>query len=169
MVSMLVSLVVSVFIFWAVMYVFVIIYNKKALAQTDKFLSDTMALLPAMFANVKLRYLQTNGGKTQFSPNNYADVYLFQNYLAIVRRQHFVFKAFFPPVLITPDVAITKDPFSYLKTYLPVQVLFNESKGQVSVKLKHPLYRSRKIDLTFKNLDSAQIKQLNVVKDWCRQ
>ncbi len=161
---------ISTLIVGIVVYIIITFHNKKALAARDKFIVQISPLLPAVFENVKLRYWIINGGKTEFSPNNHCDLYLFDNYLTIIRRQNFVFKVFFAPVLLTSDVVATKNNFNYLNCYQPDHILFDQpEKGQVAIKIKDPNYSHRKIDITLKDLTSEQIKQLGKIKNWCRQ
>jgi hypothetical protein len=169
MLSILLFFAISIFIVLG-LYIFATFYNKRALAATDKFIAQTGMLVPTVFKDVKLRYWIIKGGKTQFSPNNRCDLYLFDNYLAIVRRQDFVFKVFFAPVLLTADVAATKNSFGYLRCYQPDYIDFNQPvEGQVAIKIKDPVYSHRKIEITFKDLPSGQTKQLVRIKNWCRQ
>ena len=150
------------------LYIFLIFYNKKTLAATEKFISQAGALMPTVFQNVKLRYWTTNGPRTMISPNNHCDLYLFDNCLAIIRRQDFIFKVFFAPVLLTSDLATTKSNFNYLDCYKPDYIHFNQLiKGQVDIKLKDPVSRHWKIDITFKELTSEQTNQLDKIKNWC--
>ena len=158
--------------FWivalAVIYFLVKYYNKKNSIATERFVHQASEFKPVLFQNIKLRYWTTNGARTRISPNNNCDIYLFDNFLAIVRRQNFIFKVFFGPVLITSDIINTKNIFSYLTVYKPDRVFFNEvMKGQIDIKIQDPVYRHYKIDITFKELTSEQLTQLVKIKDWC--
>ena len=152
----------------AIIYFLVRYYNKKNLVATEKFISHSSEFKPDLLQNIKLRYWTTSGGRIMIWPNNNCDIYLFDNFFAIVRRQNFIFKVFFAPVLITSDIINTKNIFSYLTVYKPDRVFFNEvMKDQIDIKIKDPIYRHYKIDITFKELTSEQLIQLVKLKDWC--
>lgn len=166
-VTILIFFATFIFVVLVTIYIFLTFYNKKTLAARDEFISQTGTLMPTVFQNVKLRYWTTNGARTVISPNNHCDLYLFDNYLAIFRRQDFIFKVFFAPVLLTSDLVTTKNNFNYLDCFKPEKIHFNQlMNGQVDIKLKDPIYKHWKIDITFKELTSEQIKQLDKIKNW---
>ena len=167
-----INILIFVVSFWivalAVIYFLIKYYNKKNLIVTERFVHQASEFKPVLFQNIKLRYWTTNGARTGISPNNNCDIYLFDNFLAIVRRQNFIFKVFFAPVLITSDITNTKNIFNYLTVYKPDRVIFKEiMKDQIDIKIKDPIYRHYKIDITFKELTSEQLTQLVKIKDWC--
>ena len=169
-VSILTFFATFIFIVLVVLYLFLTFYNKRTRTATDKFIRQASELAPTVFKNIKLRYWTTTGPRTQISPNNHCDLYLFDNCLAIIRRQDFIFKVFFAPVLLTSDLATTKSNFNYLDCYKPDHIHFNQlMKGQVDIKLKDPISRHWKIDITFKELTSEQTNQLDKIKNWCWQ
>jgi hypothetical protein len=156
------------FVALAVIYFLVKYYNKKNLVAIERFVSHSSEFKPVLFQNIKLRYWTTNGARTGISPSNNCDIYLFDTFLAIVRRQNFIFKVFFAPVLITSDITSIKSIFSYLTVYKPDRVIFNQvMKDQIDIKIKDPIYRHYKIDITFKELASEQLTQLDKIKNWC--
>ncbi|MBL0139126.1 MAG: hypothetical protein IPP86_11440 [Bacteroidetes bacterium] len=124
--------------------------------------------MPKVLYNIKLHYQTSNGAKTYISPNNLCDVYVFDKYFAFVRRKNFVFKVLFAPVLVTSEPDTVKKNFTYLESYKPEQVHFNQQiKGNVDIKLNDPLYKYLKINLTFKELTSEQTAILDKIKEWC--
>ena len=167
-VSILTFFAISIFIILVGLYIFLTFYNKRSRAATDKFITQASELGPAVFQNIKLRYWTTSGLKTRISPNNRCDLYLFDNCLAIVRRQNFIFNMFFAPVLLTSDIAITKNKFNNLNAYKQDCVIFKQIvKGEVDIKLTDPIYKHYTIDITFKGLTNEQINQLEKIKNWC--
>ena len=167
-INILMSVVTFLIVAFVITYFLVKYYNKKNLVTIERFVSQASGFKPAFLQNIKLRYWTTNGARTMTSPNNNCDIYLFDTFLAIVRRQNFIFKVFFAPVLITSDITSTKSIFSYLTVYKPDRVVFNEvMKGQIDIKIKDPIYRHYKIDITFKELTSEQLIQLGKIKNWC--
>lgn len=158
--------------FWivalAIIYFLLKYYNRKNLATTERFISQASEFKSVLLQNIKLRYWITNRARTSSSPNNHCDIYLFGDLLAIVRRQNFIFKVFFAPVLITSDIASTKSIFNYLSVYKPARITFNQIvKGEIDIKIRDPIYGHYKIDITFKGLTSEQLTQLIKIKNWC--
>lgn len=156
-----------IFLFSVGFYLYLIFYNSRTRIVTNKFILQTNDLRPTVFSNVKLRYWVTNYDKTILSPNNYCELYLFDNYIAIIRRQHFVFNVFFAPVLISSNIEETRIKFNYLHCYKPDYIHFAQHiKGQVDIKLKDPVGKHLKIDITLKSLTDEQISNLERIKKW---
>ena len=159
---------IFIFIVLVGLYIFLTFYNKRSQTVIDKFIGQASGLRPTVFQNIKLRYSETSGLKTYIYPNNRCDLYLFDNYLAVVRRQDFVFKVFFAPILLTSDIESTKDNFNYLDTYKPDRITFNQIvKGEVDIKLTAPKHKHYKTDITLKGLTKEQTTQLEKIKNWC--
>ncbi len=167
-VSILTFFAIFIFIVLAGVYIFLTFNNKRKRTVIDKFFGQASGLRPTVFQNIKLRYSETSGLKTYIYPNNCCDLYLFDNYLAIVRRQDFVFKVFFAPVLLTSDIATTKNIFNYLDIYKPDQITVQQIvKGEIDIKLTDPTYKHYKTDITLKGLTIEQTTQLEKIKNWC--
>lgn len=157
-----------IFIALAGLYIFLTSYNKRTRTAIDKFIGQASGLKPTVFQNIKLRYSETSGLKTYIYPNNRCDLYLFENYLSIVRRQDFVFKVFFAPVLLTSDISTTNNIFNYLDTYKPDRITFKQiEKGEVDIKLTDPKFKHYKTEITLKGLTIEQTTQLEKIKNWC--
>jgi hypothetical protein len=167
-VSILTFVATFIFIVLVGLYIFLTFYNKRALSTTEKFIKQVKVLRATTFHSIKLRYSTTSGLRTEISPNNRCDLYLLDNCLAIVRRQDFIFKVFFAPVIISSDTATTKNMFDYLHIYKPDRITFKQIvKGEVDIKLTDPIYMHYTIDLTLKGLTSEQTNQLEKIKTWC--
>lgn len=148
-------------------FVFLIFYNKRTKTILHKFTLQAKSLRPTIFENIRIRYWEHNGGRIWIFPNNRCDLYLFENCLAIVRRQNFIFKAFFPPLLITHDIVQTMDRFIYLNIYKPEKVIFKRNlNGEVDINLTDPTYKHFKIDITLKGLTQEQTDRLEIIKNW---
>lgn len=159
---------IFIFIVLVGLYIFLTFYNKRTRTAIDKFIRQASELRPTVFQNIKLRYSETSGLKTYIYPNNRCDLYLFDNYLAIVRRQDFVFKVFFAPILLTSDIASTKNIFNYLDTYKPDRITFKQIvKGEVDINLTDRANKRYKTNITLKGLTDEQITQLEKTKNWC--
>ena len=153
--------------FLVAIFIFLIYFNRKTKITIDKFLSQAAGLNPKTIKNIRSRYWITSGYRTMASPNNFCDLYVFDNCLGIVRRQNFIFKVFFAPVLITPDIEQTKIIFGYLKAHKPRQIIFNRIiKGQIDIKAIDQTHKYTRIDITFKGLTEAQLDELAKIKNW---
>jgi len=159
---------VSIAFFLVTLFIYVTFYNRKTSAATDRFILQANELKPLVFENIKLRYWISRGLKIQTSPNNHCDLYLFDNCLAIVRRQNFVFKVIFAPVLITSDIEKAKNLFFDYDIYKPKRVHFNQLvKGEIDINITDPIHQYCRIDITFKGLTDEQLTQLEKIKTYC--
>jgi hypothetical protein len=164
-VSILIFIAIFFFIVLVGLYIFLTFHNKRTRTTIDKFIGQSSGLRPTIFENIKLRYSETSGLKTYLYPNNSCDLYLFDNYLAIVRRQNFIFKVFFAPILLTSDMTTTINIFNYLDSYKTDRITFNQIvNGEVEIKLTHKTQKHYKADITLKGLTNEQITQLEKIK-----
>jgi hypothetical protein len=169
-VSILILIAIFFFIVLVGLSIFLTFHNKRTLRTIDKFIRQASGLRQTIFENIKLRYSETSGLKTYLYPNNCCDLYLFENYLVVVRRQNFIFKVFFAPVLLTSDMTTTINIFNYLDSYKTDQITFNQIvKGEVDIKLIHKTHKHYTADITLKGLTNEQITQLEKIKKWCSQ
>ena len=167
-VSILTFFATFIFIFFVGIHIYLNFYNKRSRSATEKFIKQASELRPTVIHNIKLRYWTTSGHRSQVYPNNHCDLYLFNNYLAIVRRQDFIFKIFFSPILLTSDIATTKNMFDYLEIYKPDSITFKQIvKGEVDIKLTDPIYKHNTIDITLKGLTNEHMNKLEKIKNWC--
>lgn len=152
---------ISVFIILVGLSIFFTFYNKRTKSAIDRFIGIASELRPLVFQDLRLSYLETSGLKTYPFSNNRCDLYLFENYLAIVRRHDFVFKVFFPPILLSSDVESTKKIFYGLETYKPDRIMFKQKiKGEIAIKLTDPTFQKFSIDITLKGLTKEQTIQI---------
>lgn len=165
--SMLIFFGVFLFIVLVMLFIFLNFYNRKTKIAIDNFILQAGELKLEIFENIKLRYWITSGQRTQISINNLCDLYLFDNCLAIVRRQNFVFKVFFAPVIITSDISNSKSVFNNIDIYKPNRVHFNQIvKGEIDIKIKDHNYEHRSIEITFKGLTGEQLTKLEKIKTY---
>ena len=166
-VSILTFFATFIFIVLVGLYIFLTFYNKRTRTVIDKFIGQASGLRPTVFQNIKIRYSETSGLKTYIYPNNRCDLYLFDNYLAVVRKNDFVFKVLFAPLLLTSDIEATKKIFNYLDTYKLDRIIFKQKvKGEVDIKLTDPTHKHYKTDITLKGLSNEQTTKLETIKDW---
>ncbi len=157
-----------IFIVLLGLFIYLTFYNRRTKTTTYRFIEQANKLKPIVFQNIKIRYWTTSGLKTYVYPNNICDLYLFDNCLALIRKQNFIFKVLFRPILLTSDTTTTKKLFDYLDTYKPDNIIFKQIvKGEVDIKLTDLEYKHFKIDMTIKGLTNAQLGQLEKIKNWC--
>lgn len=158
-----------IFIIGVGLYIYFTFHNKRTQLVINKFINQAKDLKPTVFRNVKLDYAEIGGLRKQMYINNSCDLYLFDNALAIIRRQDFIFKVFFAPILLTPDITTTKNDFQYLKTYKPNLITFKQViKGEVDIKLTDPIYEHYTTEITLQGLTNEQLNQLEKTKNWCQ-
>ncbi len=151
-----------------VLYIYLSFYNKRSQLLIDNFLKQVSHVKPIFFQHIKIRYSETSGLKTYIFPNNYCDLYLFDNYLAIVRKQHFIFKVLFAPMVLSSNTDTTNSSFNHLKSYKPSQIVFKEVlKGEIDIKINDINNKQYTIDITLKGLTNEQLTQLDIIKNWC--
>ena len=155
------------FIILVSLYIYLTFYNNRTKKITNRFLEHANKLNPIVFRNIKIRYWSNSGLKTYVYPNNYCDIYLLDDSLAIIRRQNFILKVFFRPILLTSDTTATKISFNYLDTYKPDNIFFKQTvKGEVDIKLTDLEHNHFKIYITFMGLTNEQLGQLEKIKNW---
>ena len=165
--TILIFFVVSIAILLLSIFIFTIFYKKRSNANLEKFITQSVVLKPIILKNIKLRYWTINIHRMQIYPNNVCDLYLFDTFLVIARRQNFIFKVAFPPILIGPDPKQAKEIFSYLEIYKPDKFIFKERiKGEIDIKVTDLTYMHYKIDITLKELIAEQKEQLQKIKSW---
>lgn len=141
--------------------------NKQARVKRDQFLSKVNELAPIVFQNVKIRYWTTNGLKTYVSLNNFCDLYLFNDFLSIVRRQNLIIHA---PILLSSGISATEKEFDYLEAYKIDRISFKQVlKGEVDIKLSSRANKQYTVDLTLKGLSRDQIVSLKRLKSSANQ
>lgn len=150
------------------LYIYFTLHNKRIRIVTEKFIRQVSELNPIVFQNIKISYSETGGQKKQLYINNRCNLYLFNNSLAIVRKQDFIFNVLFAPIVLTSDIVTTKQVFYYLDTYKPNQLIFKQTlKGEIDIKLTDPTYKHYVTEITLQGLTNEQLIQLDRIKNWC--
>lgn len=141
-------------------------HNNENNIKVEKFLNIANELNPIVFNDIKLRYWKSRGTRTEISINSICDLYLYDESLVLVRRQNFILKMIFAPVVITSNIAKSKNDFPNLESYLPSSFVLNSYKrGELEIKLQG----SYRIDITLKGLTTEQIDKLRIVQNWCQK
>jgi hypothetical protein len=142
-------------------------HNKRALLAIDEFIGQSSGLNPVIFQHIELRYTESSDLKTYIYPINRCDLYVFDNYLVMVRRLDFGFNVFYAPIMLITDIETTNNIFNGLETYKPDQTTFKQLvKGEVDISLINPIYKHYTIDISFKELTNEQITVLEKFKCW---
>ncbi len=148
-------------------YIFVLFYNKRTKLLIERFMEMTQTNKPIVLKNIKLRYWTTTHLKTNISPNNYCDLYLFENCISIVRREKFIYQIKFAPIVLSNNLDAIKGTFEFLDCYKPAGIHFYEKlKGKIDIKLLDSRYKFRRIDITLKGLSDEQISTLHSLREW---
>jgi len=149
-------------------YILIRYNNRKTKPLTDRFINEIKLIEPVILRDIKLRYWISTEGRTTLSPNNNCDLYLFDKSLVIIRRQDFIFKVNFAPVLLTQDLEKAMINFGFLKCLKPNKIHFNQTiKGQIEIKVTDSNKKyNKKIDITLKQLTIEQLLQLDIINKW---
>ena len=149
-------------------YIYVLFYNKRTKLMIDLFMEMTHTNNPIVLKDIRLRYWTTTHSKTNISPNNYCDLYIFEYCIVLIRREKFIYRIKFAPIVLSNNVEAIKSRFGFLKCYKPDGIHFYEKlKGKIDIKLLESNYKFKRIDITLKGLQDEQIALLNKLKEWC--
>lgn len=155
---------IGVFTLLVIATIYIAFQNKRTKPILKKFKKQSNDLKPMVLENVKLNY---EDYRNKAASNSYGDLYMFEEFLVILRRQRFIFKIIYLPILITSNVIKAKNVFDYLQVYKLVGVNFNHIvKGQIEIKLLDSTKSAENVDLVFKRLTEEQMKEIAKIKNW---
>jgi hypothetical protein len=158
-----------VFMCFFLILLFVVGYlkNNKTKPVVRKFLLQAEKLSPDVFKNIKMRHWATSGYRTYISPCSSCDLYLFDDYLVIVRTQNFIYRVHFAPIIITSYLMAEESMFSYLELNVPDQIIFKQVlKGEIEIRLTDLHYKHYKTEITLKGLTDTQMDLLERMRNW---
>lgn len=137
------------------------IHNKRVKVTTARFLLQSKQLSPTLFPDIKIFYSTWDSLKYYGSPFNRGDVYLFDDFIVIIRRMNIGIKILYEPILISTNPESTKHSFKYVQTMKPDRITFSRfSKRDIGIEMTDSIYRHRKIELILKGLTNDEIAQL---------
>lgn len=144
--------------------------NSSAKPITAAFVEQSSKFAPLVIKDIELTYWEMHRLGTRIRGdlfnNSRCDLYLFSNFMAIVRQHKTIFGlTFFKPILITSEVAQTRPLFIYLEIFKPYKIYFQKSR--ITIRIIHSTNGQIKGDITLKNLTEAQLTQLETIKSWC--
>lgn len=146
-------------------YAVIIFFRNKNIKSTiNQFFSQTNGLPFTTFTNVRLKHWDKTGLKHYFSVNNFCDLYLFDTFILLNRRQHTVFKIRFYPIIISPTTD-KKIIYKTFDTFNPDKINFSNSS--VKFTLTDHSNKNVKIEITLTGLTTDQTSKLEKIKNWC--
>lgn len=162
-----ISFITLFFIILVGVSIYVQICNRHTERKLKKFISLVHPLNPDVVSNIKLRYWTTNGSKHTGSINSTCDIYLFDNCLAINRREHFIYNILFDTIIITSDVISAERKYYKLKIYSPDSIVFKKIvQGEIIIKITDPKYAHYKIEITLMGMTKEQVAKLKRIENW---
>ena len=159
---------ISLVFFLGIAYLLIQVNNKDAKAAKDRFILKTGHLIKGEFKDIRISYLVASGHKYYPSINNTADIYLFDDFLAIFRTQNFIIQVNLKPSFIGKDPTITKELLGFTCDKPDKTVFKTTTKGQIEIRLIDPKYQYYKTTITIKGLTDEQRKQFSGITDWAK-
>jgi hypothetical protein len=151
-------------------YIAMITQNKLFKTYFEKFLVQTKHLECNVIRDIRMRQISrhvTGMGKEYLYLGDTADIYLFDNFMVLFRKQIFVVDLNFKPIIITCDTNNIGKQYSFGDICEPKKFLFRTTvKGEIIITLTNKNYKNSDTIITLKKLSSEQIKHLTKVKEW---
>ena len=142
--------------------------NKKSNSKINSFIKLTEKLNPIIFRALDVKYLDINHYKTRSSPLGKCVLYLFDKFLAIIRRQKFIFKFIFEPILIINGNK-KNDQFDYKKyiTVIPDKIVFTSYKtDELVIKFTDEKHEHFKTEIILRKPTSEQLLKFKSIENW---
>jgi hypothetical protein len=95
-------------------------------------------------------------------------IYIFDNFLAIFRRQKFIFKIDFEPLLLSTNDYIKNelDLNNYLFKIIDKAIFTKYKDDKLILKLTDENFTHYKTEIILRNLTSEQIDKLKQIENW---
>ncbi|MBK7888551.1 MAG: hypothetical protein IPJ86_15110 [Bacteroidetes bacterium] len=116
--------------------------------------------------DIHLTYHVSNGSMMYPSINNSADIYLFDNFMILARRQNFIVQIDFKPTLISKDPIEIQQFLGLIDIDKIEKVSEAIEKGEFKIHLTALHFNYYKTVLTLKGLTVEQLQQLSHIKNW---
>lgn len=148
-----------------ILYLLYCLFRNLAIKpQIKRFLEDSNSRNPVVIYDIKLSYWIKSGYKYYVSIRNYCDIYIFDNFFVIVRKQKIIFDLLFPPMLFVKSFQRVTSGFEYINHFEPEIIKFSKVvKGQIEIKIIDPVYEHRKIEIIIKGLTNEQMEKVEKV------
>jgi hypothetical protein len=147
------------------------IQNNVFKTRLEKFMWQTELLENTVLKDLKIRQSAKNikgFGKEYLYLGRAADIHVFDNFIVVFRRQHFILTVHFNPIIIAKDVISIKKQYTFGEMYKPEKFFLRTTvKGELTITLADKQFKNREILINLKKLNSEQIEQLSKLKQWC--
>lgn len=156
----------SFLLLWALLNYFTTLYlNNIALPVIKRFTEHISTINPIMYRDIKARYSEFNGDYMEIVfYGSSCDIYLFENYIVVVRRYKSLFRRHIEPIILTYSEKDAYKAFPYLNIFRPEKLLFKQIiKGEVEFRFTDFKRKYYRMELTLKALNPEQKAQLERV------
>lgn len=137
--------------------------NKSYQKALHALLYQTNHLPHIRIQNIRVSYLVENGSKQYPSINNTADIYVFNDFLIVYRRQNLVFKFHYKPYLV--GNATTSLNLPGVSSNKPDEIIINSS-SEIQIKVTDPVHKHYQTKLTLSGLSREEADHLLPIKQW---
>ena len=156
---------IFLFVFFTIGFIVLLINNIIVLKNIAKLNLQISKLTKITYKDIKISHSITSGAKEYISIFNTADIYIFQDFIVILRVQNFILKYYFNPIIISQNPVNTKEQFRHLSIFKPDKIFFYRG-NEFKIDTNDPNYKNRKIKYQFKKLTDEQFEKLSRVKSW---
>jgi hypothetical protein len=142
--------------------------NRKNRPKIISFINQTEYLKPSVLKDISIKYLDSNHYMTRSSPNGKCDLYIFDNFIAIIRRQKFIFTIEFEPLIIKADDYNKNviDLNNYLFKTIDRAKFTKYKNDELIIKLKDENFTHFKTEITLRKLKGKHIDKLRPIENW---
>jgi len=148
-----------------------LVQKRKSGKNLQRFFLQVSGLQILIIEKVRVIYQTNNHENRTIAPGSRCDIYLCDNWLAIVPLPGQLFSYIFPPIIITKDREGVNEKFNYLDVYAPDKITMHKRNAyprgggkiitnDLDILLTDNLYEHYKIDIRFKGLTEEQTKTL---------
>jgi hypothetical protein len=147
-----------------------LIQNNVFKKRLEKFLWQTELLENTILKDLKIRQSAKNieGFQEYLYYGRTADIYVFEHFIVVFRREHFVITVHLNPIIIAKDPISIRKQCTFGEIYKPQKVFFRTTvKGELTITLMDKHLKNREILINLKKLTNEQVEQLSKLKQWC--
>jgi hypothetical protein len=152
----------------ASVFIYFKLKNRSSIPKISEFIIQTENLNPTVMKDVSIKYMDVNHYKTRISPYASCDIYLFDDFLAIIRRQRFIFTLLFEPkIIINKEIQNNPIDISNFNTSVADSFKFtNHKKDEIIIKYTDKRHSNFKTEIVLRKLTSQQVEKLKVIENW---
>ncbi len=164
--SSLLFLIIPLIVLLLIGYLVFRAYSRNADALLDRLLKQTAHMTRVDLKNIHLTYHISNGPMMYPSINNSADIYLFDNFMILARRQNFILQIDFKPSVISKDPIEIQQFLDLIDIDKIEKVSEAIEKGEFKIHLTALHFNYYKTVVTLKGLTVEQLQQLSHINNW---